>query len=93
MVEHPADLPRFLEPFSFQWHKSGVNEDQLITALKGQDHRAAQELVNAYGDRLLRSAFALCGNEADAQDIVQDTFLQALRSVHRFLGDRTVRPP
>ncbi len=26
-----------------------------------------QELVNTYGDRLLRSAFALCGNEADAQ--------------------------
>jgi hypothetical protein len=66
-------LRRSLEPFSFQWHKSGVNEDQLITALKGQDPGAVQELVNAYGDRLLRSAFALCGNEADAQDIVQDT--------------------
>ena len=85
-----ADLPRFLEPFSFQWHKSGVNEDQLITALKGQDPGAAQELVNAYGDRLLRSAFALCGNETDAQDIVQDTFLQAIRSVHRFRGHSTV---
>jgi len=83
-------LFRFVEPFSFQWHKSGVNEDQLITALKGQDPGAAQELVNAYGDRLLRSAFALCGNETDAQDIVQDTFLQAIRSVHRFRGHSTV---
>src|SRR5882724_2767444 len=85
-----ADLRRFLEPFSFQWHKSGVNEDQLITALKGQDPGAVSELVNVYGDRLLRSAFALCGNEADAQDIVQDTFLQAIRSVHRFQGRSTV---
>ncbi len=67
-----------------------MNEDQLITALKGQDPGAAQELVNAYGDRLLRSAFALCGNETDAQDIVQDTFLQAIRSVHRFRGHSTV---
>ena len=49
-----------------------------------------QELVNTYGDRLFRSAFALCGNEADAQDIVQDTFLQAIRSVHRFQGRSTV---
>jgi RNA polymerase sigma-70 factor (ECF subfamily) len=63
-----------------------VNEDQVITALKGRDPRAVQELVNSYGDRLLRSAFALCGNEADAQDLVQDTFLQAIRSVHRFRG-------
>jgi len=83
-------LRRSLEPFSFQWHKSDVNEDQLITALRGQDPGAAQELVNAYGDRLLRSAFALCGNETDAQDIVQDTFLQAIRSVHRFRGHSTV---
>ena len=49
-----------------------------------------QELVNAYGDRLLRSAFVLCGNETDAQDLVQDTFLQAIRSVHRFQSRSTV---
>ena len=28
----------------------------------------------------------LCGNEADAQDIVQETFLQGIRSFHRFQG-------
>jgi RNA polymerase sigma-70 factor (ECF subfamily) len=67
-----------------------VNEDQVITALKGRDPRAVQELVNIYGDRLLRSAFTLCGNEADAQDLVQDTFLQAIRSVHRFRGRSTL---
>ena len=67
-----------------------MNEDQLITALKGRDPGAVQELVNAYGDRLLRSAFVLCGNETDAQDLVQDTFLQAIRSVHRFQSRSTV---
>ena len=67
-----------------------MNEDRLIAALKAQDPGAVQELVNDYGDRLLRSAFALSGNETDAQDIVQDTFLQAIRSVHRFQGRSTV---
>jgi RNA polymerase sigma-70 factor (ECF subfamily) len=70
--------------------QNGMDEEQLVTALKGQDPGAAQELVNSYGDRLLRSAFSLCGNEADAQDIVQDTFLQAIRSVHRFQGRSAV---
>jgi RNA polymerase sigma-70 factor, ECF subfamily len=65
-------------------------EECLITALKGQLPGAMQELVNSYGDRLLRSAFLLCGNESDAQDIVQDTFLQAIRSVHRFQGRSTI---
>jgi RNA polymerase sigma-70 factor (ECF subfamily) len=67
-----------------------VDEEQLIAALKDQVPGAAQELVNSYGDRLFRSALALCGNETDAQDVVQDTFLQAIRSVHRFRGRSTV---
>jgi len=70
--------------------QNGMDEEQLITALKGQDPEAVQELIDSYGDRLLRSAFSLCGNETEAQDIVQDTLLQAIRSVHRFQGRSTV---
>jgi RNA polymerase sigma-70 factor, ECF subfamily len=70
--------------------QNGMDEQQLITALKAQDPGAVQELVDSYGDRLLRSAFSLCGNETEAQDIVQDTLLQAIRSVHRFQGRSTV---
>jgi RNA polymerase sigma-70 factor, ECF subfamily len=67
-----------------------MNEDQLVTGLKGQDPQAVQELVNLYGDRLLRSAFLLCGNETAAQDMVQETFLQAMRSARRFRGQSTI---
>ncbi|MGD1017728.1 MAG: RNA polymerase sigma factor [Verrucomicrobiia bacterium] len=67
-----------------------MDEERLITALKAHVPGAAQELVSSYGDRLFRSAFLLCGNEADAEDIVQETFLQAMRSVHRFRGDSTI---
>jgi len=63
-----------------------MNEDQFVAGLKDGDPQAVQELVNTYGDRLLRSAFLLCGNETEAQDAVQDTFLQAMRSAHRFRG-------
>lgn len=43
--------------------------------------------LHAHGDRLLRSAFLLCGNATEAQDLVQETFLQALKSAHRFRGE------
>jgi RNA polymerase sigma factor (sigma-70 family) len=46
-----------------------------------------QSWLHAYGDRLLRSAYLLCGDATEAQDLVQDTFLQALKSVHRFRGE------
>jgi RNA polymerase sigma-70 factor, ECF subfamily len=67
-----------------------MDEHQLVTALKGRDPAGLRELVSTYGDRLLRSAFMLCGNETEAQDLVQDTFLQAMRSVDRFQGRSTV---
>lgn len=47
-------------------------------------------LLCAHGDRLLRSAYLLCGNITDAEDLVQETLLQALRSAGRFRGDSAV---
>jgi RNA polymerase sigma-70 factor (ECF subfamily) len=63
-----------------------MDEDQLAAALKGREPAAVRELIAAYGDRLLRSAFSLCGNETEAQDLVQETFVQAVRSADRFQG-------
>ena len=63
-----------------------MDEQMLAAALASQDPKAVQELVSLYGDRLLRSAFLLSGNETEAEDLVQETFLQAVRSIHRFRG-------
>jgi RNA polymerase sigma-70 factor (ECF subfamily) len=46
--------------------------------------------LEEHRDRLLRSALVLCGNEPDAEDLVQESFLRALESVQRFRGDSTV---
>jgi RNA polymerase sigma-70 factor (ECF subfamily) len=35
---------------------------------------------------LFRSACLLCGDQAEAQDLVQETLLQAVRSADRFRG-------
>ena len=49
-----------------------------------------QELLDSHGERLLRSACLLCGDETEAQDLVQETFVQALKSAHRFRGDSAI---
>lgn len=67
-----------------------MDEAELIIALKAQDPKGAQHLVDCYGDRLLRSAYSLCGNETEAQDIVQEALLQAIRSANNFRGRSTV---
>ncbi len=81
------DCKSWSEPFSWQMaHIQMMDEADIVAALKGGSSTAAEELVRLYGNRLLRSAFLLCGNEADAQDLVQDTLIVAVRSVRRFRG-------
>lgn len=62
----------------------------MAAALRTREPRAVSALVDAVGERLLRSAYLLCGHEADAQDLVQETFFQALRTAHRYRGESSV---
>jgi len=61
-------------------------ELQRVPAFKAPESLELQELIESYGDRLLRSACLLCGDETEAQDLAQETFVQALKSAHRFRG-------
>ncbi len=44
------------------------------------------DLIASYGDRLLHSAYLMCGNSSNAQDIVQETFCRALAALPTFRG-------
>jgi RNA polymerase sigma-70 factor (ECF subfamily) len=55
------------------------------------DGRAFHALVDRHGPRLLRLARALCGNAADAEDALQETFLGAFRNLPKFEGRSSVR--
>ena len=68
----------------------GMDEVRLVAALKNSDSAAIEALIQTHGNRLLRSATLLCGDETNAQDLVQDAFVEALRSVHRFRGQASL---
>jgi RNA polymerase sigma-70 factor, ECF subfamily len=48
------------------------------------------DLIASYGDRLLRSAYLMCGQSGNAQDIVQETFCRALAALPHFRGEAGV---
>lgn len=48
---------------------------------------AVSRLLDLYGPRIRALALRLCTNHADADDAVQDTFLQAFRKWNTFRGD------
>lgn len=50
-----------------------------------------EQIYSAYAKDVYRFALSLCGNPTVAEDITQETFYKALRSVSRFRGDCHVR--
>jgi RNA polymerase sigma-70 factor (ECF subfamily) len=59
-------------------------------AQKAAESFDVQEFVDSYGDRLLRSAYLLCGDETEAQDLVQETLIQAIKSWRGFRGEAAI---
>jgi RNA polymerase sigma-70 factor (ECF subfamily) len=62
-------------------------EGALLDRLRAGDDAAYEELVRAYGGRLLAVARRFLRSEDDARDAVQDAFLSAFRSIGGFEGN------
>jgi len=60
---------------------------QLASRLMQGDPAAVVELVERYADALYRFVYNQVGSVQDAEDIVQDTFIAALRAIRRFRGE------
>ena len=59
-------------------------EHELILKVKTGDARFYEPLVRAYEPSGLRLSVAMMGNTEDAQDALQEAFVKAFRSLHRF---------
>ncbi|NOX67689.1 MAG: sigma-70 family RNA polymerase sigma factor [Gammaproteobacteria bacterium] len=57
---------------------------QLAAAAKAGSDAAFAELVERYQERLLRFLLTRCASHADAEDALQDTFINAYRYLHSF---------
>jgi len=64
-----------------------TDDHRLIAECLRGDALAFGELIRRYQDRLFNLVYRLLGSVEDAQDVVQDSFLNAYRSLHSFKGD------
>ena len=67
------------------------DEADLVDRLRCGDSAAFAELVDSYAELLLRVAIRLTGSRSDAEDIVQETFEGALKSLSRFEGRASMK--
>ena len=63
------------------------NKNEIsIEALRRGDRQEFARLVDAYSGPLHRLALKMLGNEADAEDALQNTFLKAFQHIREFEG-------
>ena len=62
-------------------------DTELITRILAGDMRALEELMRLYNRTLYRTARAILRDDADAQDAVQEAYLQAYKALSSFRGD------
>lgn len=59
-------------------------DEELIASFQQGNERAYLELVRRYKDRLVNFVFRFVGNQEQAEDIIQDTFLKLYTSAHMY---------
>src|ERR1700726_1963855 len=63
------------------------DEAALVSAAKGGDTAAFEELVNRYERKIFRLGMNITQNREDAEDVMQDAFLKSYQNLDRFQGD------
>jgi RNA polymerase sigma-70 factor, ECF subfamily len=84
-----------------RWHAAGVSQQRegrvepaqaretdalLVERAKKGDRLAFEELVRRYADRLYAVVLRFVGDAGEAEEVTQESFLRAWRSVRKFEG-------
>ena len=63
-----------------------MTEEKLIEDAKAGDKKALTELVKKYEQTIYNFAFKICRDPVKAENIMQETFLSMIKSLHQFDG-------
>ncbi len=64
-----------------------IEDAALIKQAQRGDRTATRKLVLNHQDDVYYLALGLLGNQNDAEDAMQETFIKAIKNLHRFRGD------
>jgi len=74
-------------PTSPNYQVDEAREELLIRCVQDGEHEAFYELIRPYQRRVYAAAFAITRNNADAEDIAQETMLKAFKKLRQFRAE------
>ncbi len=67
-----------------------MDDEGLVAHARSGDARAFREIMTRHNRRLYRTARGVLGDDAEAEDVVQDAYLSAFKSLDGFRGDASL---
>lgn len=67
-----------------------ATDQQLVARVAGGDQTAFEGLMRKYNGRLFRIARVILKDDSDAEDVLQEAYLDAYRHIRDFRGDSQV---
>jgi RNA polymerase sigma-70 factor (ECF subfamily) len=64
-----------------------LEDDRLVELARGRDEAAVRALTQRYNRRLFRVARSILRDDAEAEDVVQETYVRAMTGLEHFRGD------
>jgi len=79
-----------MNPSTIQAIDDKTPDGELVKRVAGHDHEAFRVLMRRHNQMLYRAARSILKNEPEAEDAVQEAYLQAYRAMGDFRGDAKV---
>lgn len=70
--------------------EAAAPQQALLEGLKAGDSAAYEQLLADYQDKIYRLAWRMTRNDADAEEVVQNVFLQIFRKIDTFEGNSSL---
>ncbi len=68
-----------------------VSDDQLVAGIRSSQTTLFEELMRRYNQRVYRVALAIVKNETEAEDVMQQAYLNAFAHLQQSPGARSFR--
>jgi RNA polymerase sigma-70 factor (ECF subfamily) len=64
-----------------------LDDEQLVERARARDEAAVRAITQRYNRRLFRVARSILRDDAEAEDVVQETYVRAITGLEHFRGD------
>jgi RNA polymerase sigma-70 factor (ECF subfamily) len=79
-----------MKPIAYTLNDNLVDDTQLLARIRAGDKAACAICIEQHSPQVYRLALRLMQNEADAEDVMQETFLSAFQAIDNFEGRSTI---